>query len=588
MGADFAQSYPKIAERLRLGPDNCQDPHTERLIEGFAYLTARIRRKLDDDFPEISEAMMQVLYPHYLAPLPSMAIAQIQLDASQAELTSGYAVPKHTMLESEPTPHGTCRYRTCYPLTLWPIEAHWAGLRPLPAGAGGAPKGATAVLRIDLQCFGKEMTFAQMKIPSLRFFLKGQDPHVLALYELIFNQLVDVALAENAKDERPVFLGKQSILPVGFEQDQSVFPPCARSFPGYRLLSEFFAFPAKFLFFEVAGLGPENLARIGNSLELRLYLARSQPELEQNISADTFRLGCTPIVNLFEKKAEPIQLSHTESEYRIVPDSRRPMAFEVYSVEAVTATNPNGQEQAFEPFYSIRHEEKGAEARAFWHASRRAALRHDDQVDNGTEVFLSLVDLSHSPVAASGEASLDVQTLCLSRDLPGGPPFIGGRPGFALVDGGPVVLQCLTQPTPTRRVPLREGALWRLISHLSLNHLSLNSAEALQEVLRLYDFTESHESRAKIGGIVSVRHQRVTGRAGGATAGGFCRGVEVAIEFDEERFPDNSVFLFSTVLERFLSLYCSINSFTRLVALGKQRNGEMRQWSPRVAQRVTL
>jgi type VI secretion system protein ImpG len=378
---------------------------------------------------------------------------------------------------------------------------------------------------------------------------------------------------------------------VGFENDQGMLPYSPRVFPGYRLLSEYFAFPQKFLFFEIAGLTPAILGRFGNAMEIQLHLNRAVPELEQNISADGFRLGCAPVVNLFPKKAEPIQLTQRFSEYRVVPDSRRPISYEVYSVQSVAATLPGGKQIPFQPFFSIRHGMVESPDQAFWQGVRRYATRSDEQVDHGTEVYLSLVDLDYAP-ATLADAILDVDAICLNRDLPVREPVAGGRPGFRMMEGGPVSIECMTQPTPTRRVPLEKGVLWRLISHLLLNHLSLvnsgNGPDALQEMLKLYDTVDSDDTRSKVAGVLGVRHQRVVGRIPGVAGGGFCRGVEVTVDFDEQRFPDNSLFLFSAVIERFLATYCSINSFTQLVATSRQRNGEVRQWSPRVAQRPLL
>ena len=180
LGGEFAEAHPKIAGRLRLAPEVAEDPHVERLIEAFAYLNARTRHKLDDDFPEISDAMMGVLYPHYQTPIPAMAVVQFALDRTQGDLRAGYTVPRHAMLETEPIDGEPCRFRTCYPTTVWPVELTAASLtgRPFAAPRTAYSSNAVAVLRIQLQCFGKEMTFAQMGMESLRFFLKAQAQHV--------------------------------------------------------------------------------------------------------------------------------------------------------------------------------------------------------------------------------------------------------------------------------------------------------------------------------------------------------------------------------------------------------------------------
>jgi len=587
IGADYAEAHPKIAERLKISADGYQDPHVERMVEAFAFLAARIRHKLDDDFPELTDALLSVLYPHYQAPLPSVAMVQVALDRSLAD-SPGYSVQRGSLVETE-AEGGAVRFRTCYPVTAYPMEVSAASLGPLPfvRSTTPLPPRTVAALRVELKCFSRDMTLSKMRLPYLRFYLRGQE-EVMGLYELIFNNTVEVALLTGG-DNPPIFLGKEAVRPVGFERDEALLPYTRRSFPGYALISEYFAFPRKFLFFDVV-LKPEVLAKLGNKVELCLYMNKSSTDLERQTSPETFKLGCTPIVNLFPHRAEPIELTQAQTEYRVTPDARRPLGYEVYAVEKVTATSPDGEKKEYQPFYSVKHVIDRAKQQIFWYATRRQA-RVSAAVDPGTEVYVNLVDLAFTPTSASNWV-IDVQATCLNRDLPRRLPFGGGQPHMHLADGGPVKIECLTQPTPTLRPPRRHAAMWRLISNLSLNHLSVSGgadgADALREVLKMYDFADSAETRAKVESIQAVTSKRVVGRAGGATAGGFCRGLEVAIKFDETRFSDNGLFLFAAVIERFLGLYCSINSFSQLVALSTKREGEMKRWPPRASEKVLL
>ncbi len=595
LGAEFAEIHPKIAGRLRLGPDAAEDPHVERMIEAFAYLNARTRHKLEDDFPEITDALLGVLYPHYQAPIPSMAVVQFVLDRGQGDLTVGYTIPREAAIETDPIDGEPCRFRTCYPTTLWPIEIDAADLAGQPFTAPPAPYApqSQAVLRLQLSCFAEEMTFAQLSIDSLRFFLKGQSQHVFALYELMFTGVLGVALASSPRDPEPVLLDGRCIQPVGFGRDEGMLPYSARSFLGYRLLSEYFAFPQKFLFFDLTGLDRGVLQKAGNRLEVYFYLSRSSIDLEQNVTKDLFQLGCTPMVNLYRRRAEPIRLTHTESEYRVVPDARRPRANEVYSVDRVTATSPDNRQVEYQPFYSFKHAADHRQQKAFWYATRRPARLAGGQIDQGTEVYLSLVDLGFSS-SVPADWTLDVETTCVNRDLPHRLSLAEGQANLRLSKGAPLSrIECLTgRPTATLRPALKHGAMWRLISHLSLNHLSLvdyeEGADALREILKLYDFADSAETRSVIDGILSVRCRRVVGRAAGDLRGGFCRGIEVAVHFDEERFSGSGVYLFASVLERFLGLYCSINSFSKFVATTNKREGELRRWAPRAGETVLL
>ena len=595
LGEEFAKSNPKIAGRLRWSGDHSEDPHVSRMIEAFAFLNARIRHKLDDDFPEITAALMGVLYPHYLAPLPSAAIVQCQLDPGQAELTAGYPVPRGSTLETEPI-HGMnmpCRFRTCYDLTLWPLDvatAEYQG-RPFSAPSTAASSQAAAVVRIVLKTFSEKVAIESLDLDSARFYLHGQSQYIHDLYEVVLNNCIGAAVAPAAPDARAILLPPTAIRPVGFARNEGLVDYSPRSFLGYRLLSEYFTFPEKFMFFEVAGLG-EVLPQVGqqDELHLFLYLNRHLPDLERQVSADNFRLGCTPMVNLFRQRAEPIAWGHTKTEYRVVPDARRPAAHEIYTIERVTGTSPRDEQLEFVPFYSTQHAAGTEQPRAFWHATRRPAGYVGGEVDHGTEMYISLVDLDLQP-AHLHNWTIHVDTICLNRDLPPRLPFGGGEPQLQLTKGGPLArIECLTAPTPTFRPDPRHRTMWQLISHLSLNHMSLfdtqAGAEPLREILRLYEPTGSVEAAAVIDGLQNVDSRRIVGRVSGPTAAGFCRGLEVTLHFDEEKFSGSGMYLFASVLERFLALYCSLNSFTKTRLRTNQRPGIVSQWPARAGEMV--
>jgi len=599
LGGEFARLHPKIAARLRLNAEGSTDPHVERLVQAFAFLNARIRHKLDDDFPEISDALLSVLYPHYQRPIPSMCVVQFALDRTQGELTTGYRIPRGTAVSTEPDPQEgePCRFRTCYPATLWPFQTTDAKLARPPFPSPGTPHSADAqsILKLEFQSFAPSVGFGQFDLGSLRFYLQTAQPqNAYLLYELLLNHTLEIAVARSVDDPQRILLPANSWQPVGFARDEGMFPNTARSFLGYRLLTEFFTFPQKFLFLDLQGLSKARLAKFGNKLEIYCYLNRSIPALEQTLNKDTLRLGCAPIVNLFNLRTEPIQLTETDTEYRVVPDARREMALEIYSLDRVVGTSPDQEKAEYQPFYSFKHGVDRNTQQTFWHVVRRprGASLEGIETDPGTEMYLSLVDLGFTP-AAIPRWTIDIEATCLNRSLPSRLPFGGGRPHLDLPEGrGPVSkVECLTPPTPTLRPPLKNRALWRLISHLSLNHLSLSDltegADALREILKLYDFTDSQETRSLIEGLMRVSSRRVVGRAGGL-AGGFCRGMEVAIHFDEKKYTGSGAYLFACVLDRFLGMYASLNSFTKLVATSEQRRGLTWQWPPRTGERVLL
>lgn len=599
LGAEFAAAHPDIAGRLRLDADACDDPHVERMIEAFAYLTARLRHKLDDEFPEVTDAMLNVLYPHFLAPVPSMAIVQMTLGAGQEALVGGYTVPRHKGMETEPVGGNPVQFRTCMPTTLWPIKVVEARLGALGGGLPdrAMPRGALAVLHLRLQTLSDDVPLEKLQLDRLRFYLQGQRRHVNLLYELMLNHSMDVVLASAGPEKDapdPVALGASSLQPAGFAPDEAALPDTPHTMPGYRLLTEYFAMPEKFLFVDIDQLGGGRTAGMGRTLDVYIPLDRTSTDLEHQVSASTFRLGCTPVINLFKHRADPIELDHAQLAYRVNPDARHPDTMEVYSIDTVTGGGKRkGDAFDYQPFFGIRHDGSADDAsRRYWYSERRAVAMAGNHVDGGTDVFMSFVDLDYQPIHAHDQI-VHVETTCLNRDLPSQLPFGGGQPRLSMPGAGVVgKIECLSPPTPTLRPPLRRGALWRAISQLNLNHLSLTDgergADALREILRLYDRTGSADARSRIDGIQKVASKRAVFRSSRDMPGAFCRGTEIHIEFDEDRYSDGGLFLFSTLIEHFLGHYCSINTFTRMVATTRQRTETMRRWAPRAGDRILV
>lgn len=600
LAQEFAKQYPAAASRLQLEPNRSTDPHVERLIEAFALLAGRIHHKLDDEFPELTDALLGVLYPHYLAPQPSMALVQLDLDPARADLPNGFVIERHSQLRTQPIDDLPCKFRTAYPVTLWPVEVTAARLQPPPFPPGYSPPPKTAaLLRLELACHG-DMRFAELSLDRLRFFLSAENAVVASLYELLFNHTTQVAFRSLDRDARlaPLVLpAGQCLFQVGFERDEGLLPYPNQSFLGYRLLTEFFTFPTKFAFLDLGGWRQVARAGFGKRVEVVFYLNRTATNVEQTVDAQTFRLGCTPIVNLFEQTAEPIPLTQTRYEYRIVPDVHHPFGLEVYAVDSVTGVEPTtNSTTAYQPFYSFRHGQERGTHQAFWYATRRPSPVAGDR---GTEVYVNLVNLRFNPQLPA-ESTLVVRTTCTNRELPAKLQRAGDELYLELDSAAPLSrVRCLRAPTLPLRPPLRRGAYWRLVSHLCLNHLSIadpvEGRQALQEILRLYDFSDPEAgqqmaavNRQLIEGILAVSSRRVVGRTGSPTASGFARGVEITVEFDEQQYVGTGVFLFASVLERFLALYASLNSFTQLVAKTKQGEGYLKKWPPRAAEQTLL
>lgn len=588
LAAEFAQAHPKVAGRLRLSPDTVDDPHVARLLDGVAFLSARAQARLDDEFPELTDTLLDVLYPHYLAPFPSCAITQF---SAKPELAAQVDIPAGFELETEAVRGQSCRYRTTSHLTLWPVKLEAARLTGLPFTAPLNPLaiGAVAVLRLAFTTLNPEMTFSQLGMDRLRLFLRG-GPAALQLYELLAAHATGLALADTPNDVAPVLLPKSMIEEVGFAPEEALLPWPARSFEGFRLLSEYFAFPQKFMFLDIAGLSAKTLMQKSNRLEVFVYLTRTSSELERTVDADMFALGCAPMVNLFHQRCEPVALDDTTPEYRVLPDARRSNVMEIWSVSSVTELRQDSTTRPFHPFYRLSR----TDAPAATGEGAYLVTRRDGPAQlGGTDCFISLFDAGFDPEAKL-DSVLSVEALCLNRDLPSELPFGGGRPGLKGLQPhtGIAAMVCVTPPTPTLRPERRARGAWRLISHLSLGHLSVTGgaegAAALKEILRLYDLRDSADARAAIEALLAVTARPGTARVPGARLGAFCRGLDVELEFDQRAFQGAGLYLLAAVLARFLALHASINSFVRCSVRLRGKPEPELQFPPRAGARVLL
>jgi type VI secretion system protein ImpG len=594
MGAQFAEKYPKIASRLGVTENRCDDPHVERLLEGFAFLAGRIHLKIDDEFPEITEALLNILYPHYLRPIPSLSLAEFHMDPEQNTPPEGLKVPKGSIMHSRPIDGLPLKFRTCYDMTLWPLAiraAQWTSpdrLQPSVRGAGAA------ALRVVVQTTGAA-TFDQLKIPSLRLHLNGVSKVVHSLYELLCNNCSQIVVRDPTpgSERRQFSLDPSKIRPVGFAEDEDALPYPRRSFVGYRLLQEYFSFPEKFFFLDIEGLDALQTSGFKNVAEI-IFLISSfqdrtrQQTLEVGVSERTLRLACSPIVNLFPKTAEPVLLSQTKYEYALVPDVAHPKALEVFSVDRAVSVDPQLPEPiVFSPFYSQKYRTARDNKQAFWHTKRRPSLRAEDE---RSDVYISLVDMSGRPMVPNVEA-LTVEVTCTNGNLPADMPFGNERGDLELQGVVPVKRITIIQK-PSRSVPppLGKDAAWRLISHLSLNYLSLvdDGKDALQNVLRLYNFADTPHTEKQIQSITKLRSSRRFARIKSEHGISFGRGTKVEIDLDEEQFVGGAVYLFCSVLESFFSLYVSMNSFCEVVAQTAQRKEVLKHWQPRAGQRILV
>ncbi len=563
--------------------------------EGVALLAARVHLKVDDEFPEIVEALLNILFPHYLRPLPSMSVAEFQIDSDQVEPETGFRIARGAIVTSRPIGGAPCKFHTAYDLAFWPVEVSGAEWRPVDRlNATGRISDSIGALRLELSCQG-ESTFSKIALDSLRFYLHGEGALVHTLYEILGNNCVEIHVRDispGAKN-KPVVLPADSIRPVGFAENEEMLPYPGRSFAGYQLLQEYFCFPQKFFFLDLQGFEEIRAAGFGARIEVIFLIspfeaADRRQILETRISARTFRLNCAPIVNLFPHTAEPIRLDHTLYEYPVIPDVSRRTAMEIFSIESVLSVKSGSDEiLRIEPLYSFRHSAAKQAAEVYWQASRTgSALRNDP----GTEVKLAIANAAGAPALPEGDV-LTVRALCTNRDLPGRLPFGNEAGDFTLESAAPVKrIVALVKPTRTIRPPMGRNRLWQLLSQLSLNYLSLVSdgLEPFQEILRLYNFGETMHGDKQIDGLMRLESQPHLAPVSGEGSLFFARGMRVEMEFDEDQFVGGGVYLFSAVLERFLGLYVSLNSFVQLRVKTRQRREILKLWPPRAGRRILI
>ncbi len=615
MGDQFAKANPQVAALLAMEAGRSGDPHVERLMQAFALLAARVRKKLDDQYPEITDALLSVVYPHYQRPIPSMTVVQFQGTTDPSKLVAGQVIPRGTRLKASVEIDGVrCQFQTTYPVTLWPIGVVSAVLLQDRVILEGKPPKAVALLKIGLNCSAPGGWDALSRLTSLRFFLDGHGPTPSILYECLFNRVCEVWLQGTTATGTAVrtVLRRGAVRPVGFEVDEALWPYPDQSFPGYRLLQEFFAMPAKFLFFDLAledsaagGGNPIRGAGLTGPVQFLIWLDQP-PRAEISVRPENLRLGCTPAVNLFRWVPEPIPLNHLRTEYPIVPHVDHPAGFEVFSVDRVVSSGESFLHKSydFEPFYAMKHASRGPSRGAYWFATRQPSV-----IGEGTDVALSFTDAqfnARSPVAEK----LTVYATCSNRNMPTKLPF-GGEKGYLEpeAESAAGMARILMKPSEPLYPPMGRAAQWHLISQLGLNHLSLlatdRGAVALQELLAVYDFADSATTSKMISGILKVSHTRIAGRvafpATAADHGGpgvpvpkdqlrakpLSLGLKIQVHFDEDAFTGAMDYLLASVLDRFFGAYVSINSFTQLAATSRQREGTS-QWPTRSGDRALI
>ncbi len=599
LGAEYAVRYPKVAGRLQLEATKCEDPHVERLLEGFAFLAARIHLKLDDDVSQVAESLLAIVAPQLVRPVPALSIAEFVADPERASMPEGVLVPRGSMLRTRAVGGMRCTFRTAADVQLWPftiVDASWVTPDALVPPVRATD--AVGALRIQLQGFAG-VPLSSLPMQSFRLHLHGDGAVASTLHEVLCRD-TSMILVRALSPDRPrggeaarIEVSPQRLTQGGFGAEERLLEGGAPTLAPYGLLQEYMALPAVFRSVDLAigdALRASNAREAAEIVILVGSFERGDRRamLASGVTRDTVRLGCTPVVNLYEHTAEPILLTHRRDEYPLVPDAQQRMATEVYAVTSVVGVPAGGGEATpYQPLYGLTHDASPGEQPVFWVARRHPA---PERGARASDISLAFVDRGGRTLQPRHDV-VTARTLCFNGDLPSRLPVGDPRGDFELVGGGPLTqISALLRPTVAVHPRLGAALAWRMVSQLSLNHLSLDDGPtALRELLRLHDHAESPDIERQVQGIIDVRSAAVHARVPGlAQAGGLAlaRGRRITLDLDEDHFAGDGAWLFASVLERFFSLYASLNSFTQLTVNTRQRRRPLAEWGPRSGSRA--
>ncbi|MCX7338046.1 MAG: type VI secretion system baseplate subunit TssF [Alphaproteobacteria bacterium] len=602
-GGVFAKEYPKVARRLELNDKESPDPHTERLLESFAFLAARLNQKIDDALPQIASSLLEVLYPHLITPIPSMTIAHFQADTAKAKMTGGNAVPKGTTLVAQASEGITCRFQTVYPVTLWPLKIKSVDLvrrqdydikyqvgdyeQKLLYSADGW------FLRLHIE--SKSLDLSALSLEALQLHIRGNAMLSSLIYENLFAQKHPHVFLAKPGDQVAHSLPKDSLHADGFDRAEAALPLSKHSIHAYQLLQEYFHFPDKFMFFSILNLNRGLDAMGGKAtdglkeIDILISINDGGNLLQQNLSPSNFLLGCTPIINLFRKITDPLRLDKRKVSYRLVPDQRRDRTTEIHSIIKVSAADEGKKEPSeIFPYYSSEQASLSASDTdaVYWMAKRTPS---GERGIPGMDIDLSFVDLQYN-YTLPPQQIVYAQTLCTNR-------FLAEQlPQGALLQieaATPVTrIVCLDKPTSQVYSPVDGETLWRLVSQLAVNHLSLTGGDRalrhLKQTLKLYVGSSNTHRLKEIDHIVALKTTQVTHRFGKEGWRGFVNGTQVTLEASNQMPRGDSGVMLASILRHYFALNVSINSFVEVILKNNSQQEERMKWQPLPGEKTPL
>ncbi len=586
-GAMFADAHPKIASRLKLGQGAVEDPLVGRLIESTAFLTAKMRYQLANDNASMDSDLLQLLYPHYFLPLPSCTTIQF---SPSDKLTSCYTLANKTSLETAVDEHNNCYFTTCYPVPIRPISLTNSRYQRegYVAPKQHAPKVLKSCLSFSLSTLDDNLSLAKTSVDSIRVFINADLPDANILRELLLARTKEIIIVSgNTTTNIPL----SSIQAVGFSNDDQLLPYLPTSFSGYRLLTEYFSYPEKFMYVDIIGLS-DYLTDDIQSIDLHYYFDCYYADLTNKVNDNTLQLHTAPAINVFTQTGEPITFDHTQQQYHIIPDAQyETQNIEVYNIESLDISCLTYKNTIDCMPYFGRNATHLKTDYIYWHQKRQPCwtLGYDNVI--GSEVFVTISDFNVNNI--HDELILTPTLLCTNRDMASHIPFGGGKPEWCFKESDHelvVNMRCLRGITTAR---YRDNGHQRqqIAQHVYVNQIGLADDGATTNNIKLllshYQHGQPDNEHFIQQGIMSAHCEAITIRHPSTLQQGFCRGLDYQLLLDETYFADNDIYLFGSILHEFLTKSSSINGFVTLTINTKQR-GKLFTWKPKLGTKPTL
>lgn len=586
-GLDFAKSYPEVARELGMGAESWSDPQAEMLVQSFAYLSARIRNQIDIDKSTVPNALLNHISPHMQASLPCMAVAEAQAVSS----ADGRCLDRGRTftVEAEVSKRRlNCRFKNCYDTPIWPLEID--SIETLSVSdvdfidSSEARSEVRSVARVRIKTNSNDpIQDLDIYEKGLRFFVSARSRSALWLYDLLNTSLCEIYIKTPNQEDPPRVLEAGNLVWRGFEDEDAVLPDRADIHPGYRLIREYFAFPQKFLFFDLEKV---ELQGVQDSFDIYFAFSDALPK-GLGLSSDVLKLNCFPVINLFEQPIEPIRLNQRRYEYSVDADRINQSYSEVYSIESLYALKTGEAPRKISPCFELSEFEATEELGYFY--SFRRELSNSERIP-GTKTFVAFHDHSLSLSDVPAEA-IGGTALCTNRRLA---EKLNGQSAVLLLEGaGPITgAKLASRVTPYTPPRLDEHAAWRLVSQLSLNFLSISGSEkaldTFKNILESYADTSNPVVLKQIQSLKSIQPERQSRYIHRAGKSGMAQGLKIRLNVDEQVFMTAaSPILFASVCRYFFALYASLGTFVQLV-LETDKRGEWKTWPPMAGALVEL